>query len=193
MDSVAAYAVEKVETLEEFSFTPFKRPMPWKKRLNAALDFLDLSVEFTKTPLGQLHHCDIQPGNFGVAKDKRVVALDIDSVFATKQMEDFLEQPTCESNKQCDFFDCMSACNTTEHKCSRKILTNNLQIICRDILLSHWGQPGLLQRAPIHAQNKLSPVLSDCASDTMLPWKPGKIERIYRKLKKILSEELKSN
>lgn len=186
------YAVEKVETLEEFSFTPFKRPMPWKKRLNAALDFLDLSVEFTKTPLGQLHHCDIQPGNFGVAKDKRVVALDIDSVFATKQMEDFLEQPTCESNKQCDFFDCMSACNTTEHKCSRKILTNNLQI-CRDILLSHWGQPGLLQRAPIHAQNKLSPVLSDCASDTMLPWKPGKIERIYRKLKKILSEELKSN
>lgn len=187
------YAVEKVETLEEFSFTPFKRPMPWKKRLNAALDFLDLSVEFTKTPLGQLHHCDIQPGNFGVAKDKRVVALDIDSVFATKQMEDFLEQPTCESNKQCDFFDCMSACNTTEHKCSRKILTNNLQIICRDILLSHWGQPGLLQRAPIHAQNKLSPVLSDCASDTMLPWKPGKIERIYRKLKKILSEELKSN
>ena len=124
----AFYAVEKVETLEEFSFTPFKKPMAWKKRLNTALDFLDLSQEFTKTPLGKLHHCDIQPGNFGIAKDKRVVALDIDTVFPTKQMEDFLEQPTCESNKQCDFFDCMSACNTTEHQCSRKILTNNLQV-----------------------------------------------------------------
>ena len=122
------YAVEKVETLEEFSFTPFKKPMPWKKRLKIALDFLELSQEFSKSSLGKLHHCDIQPGNFGVTKDMRVVALDIDTVFPTKQMEDFLEQPTCESNKQCDFFDCVSACNQTAHQCSRNILTNNLQV-----------------------------------------------------------------
>ncbi|XP_078355272.1 LOW QUALITY PROTEIN: divergent protein kinase domain 1C-like, partial [Oculina patagonica] len=187
------YAVERVETLEEFSFSPFKKPMAWKKRLKTALDFLDLSEEFSNTTLGKLHHCDIQPGNFGITKDKRVVALDIDTVFPNKQMEDYLEQPTCESNKQCDFFDCVSACNITEHQCSRNLLTNNLQVICRDILLSYWGQPGLLQRAPIHAQNKISPVLSECASETLLPWKPGKIERIHRKLKRILSEELVSN
>ena len=122
------YAVERVETLEEFSLTPFKKPMSWKKRLNAALDFLDLSQEFSKTALGNLYHCDIQPGNFGITKDMRVVAIDIDTVFATQQMEDFLEQPTCESNKQCDFFDCVSACNRTVHQCSRNILTNNLQV-----------------------------------------------------------------
>lgn len=122
------YAVEKVETLDEVSFTPFKKPMPWKKRLKVALDFLELSKEFSKSSLGKLHHCDIQLGNFGVTKDMRVVALDIDTVFATKQMEDFLEQPACESNKQCDFFDCVSACNQTEHQCSRNILTNNLQV-----------------------------------------------------------------
>ena len=63
------------------------------------------------------------------------------------------------------------------------------KVICRDIFLSNWGQPGLLQRAPVHAQNKLSSVLSECASETLLPWKPGKMERIHRKLKKILSEE----
>lgn len=68
-----------------------------------------------------------------------------------------------------------------------------LQVICRDILLSYWGQPGLLQRAPIHAKNKISPTLSECASEKMLPWKRGKMERIHRKLKKILSEELVSN
>lgn len=122
------YAVEKVETLEEFSFTPFKKPMPWKKRLKIALNFLELAQEFSNTSLGKLHHCDIQPGNFGFTKDMRVVALDIDTVFPTKQMKDFLEQPTCESNKQCDFFDCVSACNQTMHQCSRNILTNNLQV-----------------------------------------------------------------
>lgn len=183
------YAVEGVETLEQFSFSPFKKPMPWKKRLKTALDFLELTQEFSKTLLGKLHHCDIQPGNFGITKAARVVAIDIDTVFHSKQMKDFLEQPTCESDKQCDFFDCMSACNVTEHQCSRNILTNNLQVICRDIFLSNWGQPGLLQRAPVHAQNKLSSVLSECASETLLPWKPGKMERIHRKLKKILSEE----
>lgn len=122
------YAVEKVETLEEFSFSPFKRPMSWKKRLKTALDFLDLSDEFSNTTVGKLHHCDIQPGNFGITKNMRVVALDIDTVFPNKQMEDYLEQPTCESDKQCDFFDCVSVCNITEHQCSRNILTNNLQV-----------------------------------------------------------------
>ena len=122
------YAVERVETLEEFSFSPFKRPMAWKKRLKTALDFLDLSEEFSNTMLGKLHHCDIQPGNFGITKDMTVVALDIDTVFPNKQMQEYLEQPTCESNKQCDFFDCVSSCNITEHQCSRNILTNNLHV-----------------------------------------------------------------
>lgn len=186
------YAVEKVDTLEEFTFTPFKKPMPWKKRLRIALDFLDLSQEFSDTILGKLHHCDIQPANFGITKDMRVVSLDIDSVFPTRQMKDFLEQPTCESSKQCDFFDCVSSCNQTAHQCSRNILTNNLQVICRDILVSRWEQPGLLKRAPVHAQNKLSSVLQECASENMLPWKPSKRERIHKKLKKIISEELVS-
>ena len=122
------YAVERVETLEEFSLTPFKKPMSWKKRLNAALDFLELSQEFSNTTFGNLHHCDIQPRNFGITKDMRVVALDIDAVFTTQEMEDFLEQPTCESNKQCDIVYCVSACNRTVHRCSRNILTNNLQV-----------------------------------------------------------------
>ncbi|KAM7448790.1 Family with sequence similarity 69 member C [Porites harrisoni] len=184
------YAVEKVQALEELTFTPFRKPMPWKKRLKIALDFLSLEKEFSNTSLGKLHHCDIQPGNFGITKDMRVVALDIDTVFPTRQMKDFLEQPTCESNKQCDFFDCVSSCNQTIHQCSRNILTNNLQVICRDILVSSWEQPGLLQRAPVHVQNKLSSLLSECASEKMLPWEQSKRKRIHTRLKKILSEEL---
>ena len=136
------YAVEKVQALEELTFTPFRKPMPWKKRLKIALDFLSLEKEFSNTSLGKLHHCDIQPGNFGITKDMRVVALDIDTVFPTRQMKDFLEQPTCESNKQCDFFDCVSSCNQTIHQCSRNILTNNLQVrkvLFTYHLLNQWG------------------------------------------------------
>lgn len=55
-------------------------------------------------------------------------------------------------------------------------------------MLLRWEQPGLLQRAPVYAQNKISPVLSECASETMLPWKQSKEERIHKKLRKILSE-----
>ena len=129
------YAVEKVEALEELTFTPFRKPMPWKKRLKIALDFLSLEKEFSNSSLGKLHHCDIQPGNFGITKDMRVVALDVDTVFLTRQMKDFLEQPTCDSNKQCDFFDCVSSCNQTIHQCSRNILTNNLQV--RKVLITY--------------------------------------------------------
>ena len=122
------YAVERVTSLEQVGFTPFRRPAPWKKRVKIALDLLDLYNEFLSSDLGNLHHCDIQPGNFGITKDMRVVALDIDTVFPAKQMKDFLEQPTCESSKQCDFFDCVSVCNITTHHCSREVLTNNLQV-----------------------------------------------------------------
>lgn len=65
-----------------------------------------------------------------------------------------------------------------------------LQVICRDILVSSWEQPGLLQRAPVHVQNKLSSLLSECASEKMLPWEQSKRKRIHTRLKKILSEEL---
>ena len=71
------------------------------------------------------------------------------------------------------------------------LVCNSLQVICRDILLLRWEQPGLLQRAPVFAQNKISPVLSECASETMLPWQQSKEDRIHKKLKKILSELLK--
>jgi len=63
-------------------------------------------------------------------------------------------------------------------------------VICRDILLSSWEQPGLLQRAPVHAQNKISSLLSECASEALLPWKQSKEKRIHKKLKKVLSDEL---
>ncbi|XP_068725238.1 divergent protein kinase domain 1C-like [Montipora capricornis] len=182
------YAVEKVDTLREEGFSLFKRPIPWGKRLRISLEFLELVQEFLTSRLGHLYHCDVQPANFGITKDMRVVALDIDSVFPTKLMKDFLEQPICVSDKQCDFFDCFSSCNQTVQHCTRNILTNNLQVICQNIFVSHWEQTGLLQRAPVSAQNKLSRVLTECASEKLLPWKHSKEQRIHKQLKKILTE-----
>lgn len=122
------YAVEQVTPLNDRGFSLFKKPISWKKRINISMDFLELSQEFSKSSLGHLYHCDVQLSNFGITKDEQVVATDIDSVFASKQMKDFLEEPTCESDSQCDFFDCKSLCNQSAHHCSRNILTNNLQV-----------------------------------------------------------------
>lgn len=54
--------------------------------------------------------------------------------------------------------------------------------------MSSWIEPGLLQRAPVFAQNKLSSILNECASEKLLPWKHNKEARIYGQLKKILTE-----
>ncbi|XP_074618690.1 divergent protein kinase domain 1C-like isoform X2 [Acropora palmata] len=182
------YAMEQVTPLSDCGPSLLIKPIPWKKRVNISMDFLELSKEFSKSSLGHLYHCDVQPSNFGITKDEHIVATDIDHVFASKLIKNFLEEPTCESDSQCDFFDCKGLCNQSAHHCSRNILTNNLQEICKYIFVSSWIDPGLLQRAPVFAQNKLSSILNECASEKLLPWKHKKEARIYRQLKKILTE-----
>lgn len=123
------YAVEKVKTLEEIALRPFRVRATWKQKVRIVLQLLHLQKELHYSQLGQLHHCDIQPSNFGLTADQQLVALDFDTVFTTSQLKDYLEQPSCTEDKNCDFFDCMSACNKLTGKCTRNILTNNLQVI----------------------------------------------------------------
>ena len=122
------YAVEKVVSLEKITTRYFRSALPWKTRVKISLDLLDLAKELSSTPLGELHHCDIQPANFGLRGGIRTVSLDVDTVFTTKQIQDFLEQPTCNTDLDCEFFDCLSACNKTSRHCTRTLLTNNLQV-----------------------------------------------------------------
>ena len=129
------YAVEQAKPLDKFAFRPFKVMATWKKRARLALQLLDLQVEFSQSRFGQLHHCDIQAPNFGLTSDERLIALDVDTVFTTPQLKDFLEQPSCTKDEDCDFFDCVSACNQTAGQCTRLILTNNLQVYHKFILL----------------------------------------------------------
>lgn len=122
------YAVEKVVSLEEVGVRTFGKPLPWETRVQVALELLHLIKELSSTPLGELHHCDIQPANFGLTHATRAVGLDLDLVLPTNQLKDFVEQPACRADSDCDFFDCVSACNKTSGFCSRTLLTNNLQV-----------------------------------------------------------------
>ena len=123
------YAVEKVTSLDEVGVRTFGgKSLPWQARVRVALELLHLTKELSRSPLGALHHCDIQPANFGLTNASRAVGLDLDLVFTTDQVQGFVEQPACTEDSNCDFFDCVSACNKTSGFCSRTLLTNNLQV-----------------------------------------------------------------
>jgi hypothetical protein len=183
------YAVEKVKSLEDY-INIFKRPKPWSKRVHVALELLDLVREFKKTSLGKLDHCDVQPGNFGVSENGTVVALDIDTVFTAPQMKVYMAQGNCSRNIDCTFFDCMSICDKRSKLCTSRVISNNLQNVCRDLFVSIWAEPGLLKRSPVFAANKLGPILSECAAETKYPWKPKKEKRLFKRLNVLLSENL---
>lgn len=184
------YAVERVKNLENYLNVFFKKPKPWTERVHVAQELLDLAREFKKTPLGKVDHCDVQPGNFGVNVDGVVVALDIDTVFTASQMKEYMAQGNCSGNHDCTFFDCMSLCDKRTKLCTSTVLTNNLHNICRDLLVSIWAEPGILKRSPIYAANKLDPTLNECAAEPIYPWKPGKRNRILKKLTALLHEDL---
>ena len=123
------YAVEQVKTLDEIALSPFKVRTTWREKVRLTIQLLEFQHELRNSQLGPLHHCDVQSSNFGLTANQKLVALDLDTVFTTSQLMDYLEQPSCTEDKHCDFFDCMSACNKSVGKCTRKILTNNLQVL----------------------------------------------------------------
>lgn len=101
---------------------------PWPNRARIALSLLDLirSTETFHTEV--LHLCDVKPDNFGVADGFLVKAIDIDISFFTTQMKDYLQQPECSINEDCDFFDCHGACNTVNQRCLNIRTNNNFQV-----------------------------------------------------------------
>lgn len=164
------YAMERVTSLDDLVGI-IKLPLPWSKRVQIALGLLDLITEFKSTLIGSLSHCDIQEGNFGLSKDGRVVALDVDTVFTKAQMDAFMADGTnCSSNSECTFFDCKSVCEGG--KCSNKIFSNNLHIVCRDLFDSGWTRPGVL--GPLSGktflENQLKMYLIQCVNEARLPW-----------------------
>ncbi|MFT7813925.1 protein FAM69C-like [Arapaima gigas] len=130
--------------------------------LQIALSFLDMVQQFDGDFAHRLHLCDIKPENFAIRKDLTVVAIDVDMAFFEPKIGDILEQ-NCTTNRDCNFFDCVSRCDVKRSKCGWKRVNSNLQVIC-DKIFRHWFSPPLLgARAGHPLEVELQRVVQECA------------------------------
>ncbi|XP_063062502.1 divergent protein kinase domain 1C [Engraulis encrasicolus] len=157
-----------------------------------ALSFLDMVGHFEDDFAHRLHLCDIKPENFAIRKDLTVVAIDVDMAFFEPKMRSILEQ-NCTSDNDCNFFDCLSKCDTRTHKCSSKRKNSNLQVICEKIFRP-WFSPTLLgSKAELPLQVELQSAVQECAEmeEAGLDAEYGRAikHRLTRLLTELLVEE----
>ncbi|XP_070560980.1 divergent protein kinase domain 1A-like [Ptychodera flava] len=92
-----------------------------------------------------IHMCDIHWANFGVMTRRgtrtRLVLLDFDSLFPTAAANHKLQSTSCDSDDDCaigDYDDCMSRCDSNLKTCGAELNTQNLNILCRNLLIKIW-------------------------------------------------------
>eukprot|EP00118_Oscarella_pearsei_P012158 m.86992 g.86992 ORF g.86992 m.86992 type:complete len:407 (+) comp36525_c0_seq2:365-1585(+) len=159
------YAMEYIPTGDMMKVINFHGPQSWVERAKVALSFLDMLKSLKETPYGELSLCDIQEANFGVSPDLNVFAIDIDLTFFRKELTDIIIQPKCKTDKDCEFFDCVSFCDTASGNCTQEIKTNNFQNVCRDVFMPKMlGLSGLLGQAPTKIiAGQLNIILNSCS------------------------------
>lgn len=179
------YAMERVKSLGDYT-NVMTLPLPWPKRVGITVELLEAINSLKHTFIGRLTHCDVQPGNFGLGHDGRVVTLDIDTVFTQTQMDLYMAQGNCTSNNDCSFFDCISEC--VVGKCSNHIITNNLHVVCRDLFIAGIGQLGLLSLPAVKTSDELQlqSYLNQCTDASKLPWSNEKESKLFKNIYDLL-------
>ncbi|XP_028826252.1 divergent protein kinase domain 1C [Denticeps clupeoides] len=186
-------------SLEEFSTSPAQASWMGYGRSGIdrdmvhriALSFLDMVGHFEEDFSHNLHLCDIKPENFAIRKDLTVVAIDVDMAFFEPKMKDILEQ-NCTSDSDCNFFDCISTCNTKRNKCGSRRKNSNLQVICEKIFRP-WFSPTLLgAKAGLPLLVELQRAVQECAA--MEEGEDGKLRRTVRQnLLRLLGQLLRES
>ena len=159
------YAVEYAALGDVFQRMKFRHTLPWKQRAKVALSFLEMVYSFKHTPYGEFMLCDVQESNFGVKPpDFTVQAIDIDLAEFPRTLSDFMSQPECTKDADCDFFDCVPYCEYGTQKCTRQVKTNNFQNICQDLFRTkHFVSKGLLEDAPWVVAREIHEILEKCS------------------------------
>ncbi|KAG5268909.1 hypothetical protein AALO_G00217800 [Alosa alosa] len=157
------FSVDDSSGLDQTSWNGYRKPGVDRDRIHRiALSFLDMVEHFEEDFSHHLHLCDIKPENFAIRKDLTVVAIDVDMAFFEPKMQDILEQ-NCTSDRDCNFFDCVSKCDTHKRKCDSKRKNSNLQVICEKIFRP-WFSPTVLgSKAGLPLQVELQSAVQECA------------------------------
>ena len=87
-----------------------------------------------------LHLCDLQWGHFGAGDDGLVRFVDLDAAFSAEKIAATQTETFCDSNADCDFFDCLGTCDTTTGRC-RSEVSDNVSNLCRQLV---WPRAPLL-------------------------------------------------
>lgn len=189
------YAIEKLQPFSDY-FPEVITSMSWYKRVKIAKSFLALLKDFQHSEIGPLYHCDIQEGNFGLTKDLKVKAIDVDLIYGQNRIDEILPQPQCTSDAECDFFDCHSKCDVKKGMCTKIQITNNFQVMCRDIFYPSFQLNGLLSSfQPAKVKRKLITLLQDCQSKEFgqFSMSHANVVHTMQALEDLLDESLQHN
>lgn len=191
------YAVEYTPIGDIFQTIKFRHTLPWRERAKVALSFLEMVHSFKHTPYGEFMLCDVQQSNFGVkVPDFTVQAIDIDLAEFPRTLSDFMSQPQCRKDADCDFFDCIPYCEYGTEKCTPQAKTNNFQNICQDMFRSkHFGSKGLLENAPQAVAYELRNILEKCSvvpPNSTVKFPKSYYSDLYDQLYRLLYKEVYS-
>ncbi|KAG8187222.1 hypothetical protein JTE90_020653 [Oedothorax gibbosus] len=160
------YVVEFIQPLDNYFLMFYPA---WKedfvKRAELALKILSF-LEETEKHFPFLHFCDVKVGHFGLDKNLDVKLLDMDMVFfETSLKKNIRAIQNCTKDQDCSFIDCQASCNTESRKCEDKILDNNFQRVCRNILSGQLVKSyfGLLSSSPKSLNKELNDMLQQCS------------------------------
>lgn len=167
----------------------------WSKRLKLAILIMDLVNEIDSSFKEPFHLCDVKLSHFGLTKGgTRLKFIDLDTVYPKSVVNKIIRNiGTCNSDDDCDFYDCRGRCNMVKHTCMGAVTNNNIQIVCEKLFLG-WTMsnkmiiPGLLMSQ--HTPSSLASVLRQCANPDSEPSKPraATTEDVRQRLYNIVSE-----
>ncbi|XP_065180955.1 divergent protein kinase domain 1C-like [Sycon ciliatum] len=95
-----------------------------------------------------------------------VEAIDIDISFFERKMKEMLGQPRCDTDEECEFFDCHAYCDKWRRQCADVRSNHNLHVLCRKIFIGTKTQVGLLWSAPVRIRHNLHLLLTECSDYT---------------------------
>ena len=165
----------------------------WELKSKIAVALIEMAESLENTKYGTLMLCDFHRSNFGIVQvNNTLIAKSIDndiSFFKKYLLNSIIHNTNCTSDTECSFFECEALCKNG--KCSGKLLTNNLQNLCRWMFLrtgSALGSDvGILHNPPTKVKKELDALLHICAH----PLTPS--TEISMKLAKQLKELLKKS